>query len=178
MKVTVLLSGLFTSDLTYLMTMEKRKGEDLGKNGHGTVAEKIEIILDQIEHYQQSEYTSIECLPHIEKYLLSVEYIEEFQSFIDEDNFRLSVKREPSGGSQSPESSKLHHTPRARPPRPFSAADGFISPSFIRRRLYMGSSSSSDPLESPTRKPFKPGHRKSRSLGYVPTCAVSILCVM
>ena len=68
--------------------MGKRKGRDSAKNGHGTVAEKIVTILDQIEHFQQSEYTTIESLPHIEKYLLSVEYIEEFQSFVDEDHFR------------------------------------------------------------------------------------------
>lgn len=85
--VLVVLPGLFTQDLTYLRAMAKRTGSS-PKNGHGAFAEKMEMILDRIEYYQQSDYDTIECLPHIEKYLLSVKYIEEFQAFVDEDLFK------------------------------------------------------------------------------------------
>ncbi|XP_062515688.1 ras-specific guanine nucleotide-releasing factor RalGPS2-like isoform X2 [Corticium candelabrum] len=165
--------GLFTQDLTYLSAMEKQaigSQENIG----GAFAEKIKVILDKIEYFQQSDYPMIEHLPHIEKYLLSVRYIQEFQSFVDEDHFKLSLEREPSRHLQLPGSSTLprcleeqsFHQQRLSLPRPASAADGLTSARLVRTRLDL-SSLSSDPVDSPTNKTFKPGHRKSRSLGGV-----------
>ncbi|KER21732.1 hypothetical protein T265_10010 [Opisthorchis viverrini] len=82
--------GLYLSDLTYTNVAHPRVG------GKPTAiwTSKINTIIDIIAYFQQSEYP-FNVDGTINAYLCAQRYIEELQKFLEEDNYRTSLRLEP-----------------------------------------------------------------------------------
>ncbi|XP_023951572.1 ras-specific guanine nucleotide-releasing factor RalGPS1 isoform X2 [Bicyclus anynana] len=139
--------GIFLTDLVYI-DMAHPAGSP-----HRTA--KMAVVLKALERYQTSEY-EIAPVPHVAVYLNSVRYIEELQKFLEDDQYKLSLKLEPpsptgscAGSKESVKDSSAQGTGTS-----FS-----LSPS---HRLDSGSLRLQGSF---TQTKFIPTHRKCRSLG-------------
>nr|XP_054769726.1 ras-specific guanine nucleotide-releasing factor RalGPS1-like isoform X2 [Lytechinus pictus] len=133
--------GMYLQDLIYIDVAHPSTG-GIESNSRTT---KMNNILRAISEFQQSQY-DYENLPYVQKYLLSVRYIEELQKFVEEDNYKLSLQLEPTVQSKSKDD--LDQTD--------SGGGGGTKTSSI------GKSNPSTPVIS---SKFVPGHRKTKSLG-------------
>ncbi|XP_069194858.1 ras-specific guanine nucleotide-releasing factor RalGPS1 isoform X5 [Procambarus clarkii] len=149
--------GLFLTDLVYIDMAHPHFG--------GLESEqrqlKMNNILRVLADYQQSDYSALPHLQHVQAYLASVRYIEELQKFVEDDHYKLSLQLEPNTPSSSHSASKDSVA---------DAAGGVsslnVSPS---ARMGAGRPPAPPPTYScPThgqQTKFVPTHRKARSLG-------------
>ena len=78
--------GLFLTDLIYIdLAHPHNKGGLLEPEQRRN---KMNNILRVISNYQQSDYTHIEAIESIQKYLTSIRYIEELQNIFEEDQYK------------------------------------------------------------------------------------------
>nr|XP_049695598.1 ras-specific guanine nucleotide-releasing factor RalGPS2 isoform X2 [Helicoverpa armigera] len=139
--------GIFLTDLVYIDIAHP-------PDSPHRVA-KMAVVLKALEKYQTSEY-EIPPLPSVANYLNSVRYIEELQKFLEDDQYKLSLKLEP--------------------PSPVGSCAG--SKESVKEVIVPGGSSTAN--TSPSHKigsgslrlqgschqgKFIPTHRKCRSLG-------------
>jgi hypothetical protein len=120
---------------------------------------KMNNILRIVSELQQSAYTAITVLPAVQLYLSSVRFIDELQKFIEDDQFKISLRLEPNPSSPPGSSSSSKESmPQSNHPVELESATeqlGSICVSPARR-------SGCIPR---TGKGFVPGHRKSKSEG-------------
>lgn len=143
--------GLYLTDLIYIDMAHPHSG---GLESHQRTL-KMNNILRIISNYQHSNYSHLVKIPHILDYLNSIRYIEELQKFVEDDQYKLSLKIEP----QSPiPSSSNNSSKESVLADPLAIASLNLSPA--------KASSGSLRLQAVTSgSKFIPGHRKCRSLG-------------
>jgi len=122
---------------------------------------KMNNILRIVSELQQSTYSNLTTLPTVQTYLASVRYIDELQKFIEDDQFKISLRLEPNANSPpissaNSKESLRHHSTEPQPQSrdlPIHLSPICLSPS----RRSGGC--------IPKKSSFVPSHRKSRSEG-------------
>uniref|UniRef100_A0A8C6LS65 Ral GEF with PH domain and SH3 binding motif 2 n=1 Tax=Nothobranchius furzeri TaxID=105023 RepID=A0A8C6LS65_NOTFU len=142
--------GMYLSDLTYIDSAYPSTGSILENEQRSNLMNNILRIISDL---QRSCNYDVPVLPHIQKYLNSVRYIEELQKFVEDDNYKLSQKIEPGTS-----------TPRANASKEDLVGQEASSSPLCGRK---GSVTADVPATPPSPRNMLPyGHRKCHSLGY------------
>ncbi|KAK3516512.1 hypothetical protein QTP70_019901, partial [Hemibagrus guttatus] len=146
--------GMYLSDLTYIDSAYPSTGSILENEQRSNLMNNILRIISDLQ--RSCEY-DIPELPHVQNYLNSVHYIEELQKFVEDDNYKLSLKIEPATS-----------TPRATASREdLVGSDASGSPLCGRRGNSADGGLPKVPGTPPSPRNLLPyGHRKCHSLGY------------
>uniref|UniRef100_A0A673JWL4 Ras-specific guanine nucleotide-releasing factor RalGPS2-like n=1 Tax=Sinocyclocheilus rhinocerous TaxID=307959 RepID=A0A673JWL4_9TELE len=148
--------GIYLSDLTYIDSAYPSTGSILENEQRSNLMNNILRIISDL---QRSVEYDIPVLPHVQKYLNSVRYIEELQKFVEDDNYKLSLKIEPPATS----------TPRTTASREDLTGEKYISASPLcgrRGNVAEGALPKVSPTPPSPRNLITYGHRKCHSLGY------------
>uniref|UniRef100_H2Z5D4 Ras-specific guanine nucleotide-releasing factor RalGPS1 n=1 Tax=Ciona savignyi TaxID=51511 RepID=H2Z5D4_CIOSA len=140
--------GMYLSDIMYINSAHP----DTGGLESTERTNKMNNVLRVMAEFQQSKYDHLQEQPHIKNYLNSVKYIEELQKFLEEDNYKLSLKIEPT----------ISH-PQSTPEQKLNRSREELTPDKNPRvENHLNRHVSQTP---PVQQRFIQGHRKSRSLG-------------
>uniref|UniRef100_A0AAR2J6C9 Ras-GEF domain-containing protein n=1 Tax=Pygocentrus nattereri TaxID=42514 RepID=A0AAR2J6C9_PYGNA len=96
--------GIYLFDMTYIDSAYPATESIIETEQR---ANQMNNLLRIISDLQMScNYDHLLTLPHVQKYLMSVRYIEELQKFVEDDNYTLSLRIEPGNSSPRLVSSK------------------------------------------------------------------------
>nr|XP_045004061.1 ras-specific guanine nucleotide-releasing factor RalGPS1 isoform X8 [Jaculus jaculus] len=141
--------GIYLLDLIYIDSAYPASGSIMENEQRSNQMNNILRIIADLQ--VSCSYDHLATLPHVQKYLKSVRYIEELQKFVEDDNYKLSLRIEPGSSS----------------PRLVSSKEDLAGPSTgsssarFRRRPTCPDTSVAGSLPTPP----VPRHRKSHSLG-------------
>ncbi|XP_044245550.1 ras-specific guanine nucleotide-releasing factor RalGPS1 isoform X3 [Ursus arctos] len=141
--------GIYLLDLIYIDSAYPASGSIMENEQRSNQMNNILRIIADLQ--VSCSYDHLTTLPHVQKYLKSVRYIEELQKFVEDDNYKLSLRIEPGSSSPRLVSSKEDLA---------GPSAGSSSARFSRRPTCPDASVAGS---LPT--PPVPRHRKSHSLG-------------
>ncbi|KAL5484503.1 hypothetical protein EMCRGX_G021016 [Ephydatia muelleri] len=95
--------GMYLTDLVYLDTV-------LAQSVTRQSQAQVETIMNTIAFCQNSSYDNLSPKPHIIGYLDSVKYIDELQKFLEDDNFKQSLRLEPTEATRQKEAAETSVT--------------------------------------------------------------------
>ncbi|XP_029355218.1 ras-specific guanine nucleotide-releasing factor RalGPS2 isoform X2 [Echeneis naucrates] len=145
--------GMYLSDLTYIDSAYPSTGSILENEQRSNLMNNILRIISDL---QRSCTYDIPVLPHVQKYLNSVRYIEELQKFVEDDNYKLSQKIEPGTS-----------TPRANASKEDLVGQEASASPLCGRKCMVANEGPKVPATPPSPRNLLPyGHRKCHSLGY------------
>uniref|UniRef100_A0A8C3CYG7 Ras-specific guanine nucleotide-releasing factor RalGPS1 n=1 Tax=Cairina moschata TaxID=8855 RepID=A0A8C3CYG7_CAIMO len=159
MVPTIPYLGIYLLDLIYIDSAYPASGSIMENEQRSNQMNNILRIIADLQ--VSCNYDHLTTLPHVQKYLKSVRYIEELQKFVEDDNYKLSLKIEPGNSS----------------PRLVSSKEDLAGPSEVSaitkfsRRPTCPDASVAASLPTPP----VPRHRKSHSLGNNMMCQFSIV---
>ncbi|XP_041049904.1 ras-specific guanine nucleotide-releasing factor RalGPS1 isoform X2 [Carcharodon carcharias] len=151
--------GIYLLDLIYIDSAYPASDSIMENEQRSNQMNNILRIISDLQVSFNCDY--LVTLPHVQKYLKSVRYIEELQKFVEEDNYKLSLKIEPGNSS----------------PRLVSSKEDLAGPSEVSasvrysRRPTCPDASVVGSLNTPP----VPRHRKSHSLGNNVMCQLSVI---
>ncbi|EDL93192.1 rCG45423, isoform CRA_b [Rattus norvegicus] len=151
--------GIYLLDLIYIDSAYPASGSIMENEQRSNQMNNILRIIADLQ--VSCSYDHLTTLPHVQKYLKSVRYIEELQKFVEDDNYKLSLRIEPGSSS----------------PRLVSSKEDLAGPSAgsssarFRRRPTCPDASVAGSLPTPP----VPRHRKSHSLGNNLMCQLSVV---
>lgn len=143
--------GLFLSDVNFI---------DVAHPHHGGLESQrrqlqMNNLLRILANYQQSDYSFLPVKNHVMEYLRSAKYIEELQKLLEDDQYKLSLKLEPSTPPSSTGSKESFYDVKS--------AMGQLNVSPRKTASVRKPAATSDGSGHGVK--FVPGHTKSRSLG-------------
>lgn len=143
--------GLFLSDVNFI---------DVAHPHHGGLESQrrqlqMNNLLRILANYQQSDYSFLPVKNHVMEYLRSAKYIEELQKLLEDDQYKLSLKLEPSTPPSSTGSKESFYDVKT------AMGQLNVSP----RKTASVRKSAATAETTGHRVKFVPGHTKSRSLG-------------
>ncbi|XP_038600571.1 ras-specific guanine nucleotide-releasing factor RalGPS1 isoform X2 [Tachyglossus aculeatus] len=151
--------GIYLLDLIYIDSAYPASGSIMENEQRSNQMNNILRIIADLQ--VSCSYDHLTTLPHVQKYLKSVRYIEELQKFVEDDNYKLSLRIEPGSSS----------------PRLVSSKEDLAGPSeesaSVRYSRRPTCPDASMAASLPT--PPVPRHRKSHSLGSNLMCQFSVV---
>ncbi|XP_058158881.1 ras-specific guanine nucleotide-releasing factor RalGPS1 isoform X2 [Dasypus novemcinctus] len=151
--------GIYLLDLIYIDSAYPASGSIMENEQRSNQMNNILRIIADLQ--VSCSYDHLTILPHVQKYLKSVRYIEELQKFVEDDNYKLSLRIEPGSSSPRLVSSK----------EDLAGPSASSSSARFSRRPTCPDASVAGSLPTPP----VPRHRKSHSLGNNMMCQLSVV---
>ncbi|XP_073496374.1 ras-specific guanine nucleotide-releasing factor RalGPS1 isoform X5 [Phyllobates terribilis] len=151
--------GIYLLDIIYVDSAYPASGSIMENEQRSNQMNNILRIIADLQ--VSCNYDHLATLPHVQKYLKSVRYIEELQKFVEDDNYKLSLRIEPGNSS----------------PRLVSSKEDLAGPSEMTATMRYNRRPTCPDASVATHLPTPPvsRHRKSRSLGNNVMCQFSVV---